>query len=169
MLSQSHFSPCPSLHSQCGRQAARDGSQCKYIFPAMVFINNNCSVISQVEFSYYCCKTVFLDFLEPCFSPMEKPSASAQPFHVDMCCGVSRRDGQPKLHTGQGKGRAQGGSLWSTRVCGSAVGTRQDDVCLAEVGRTGEESGPKDGSFGNWCVCRKSFKILNICKAFSFC
>lgn len=33
--------------------------------------------------------------------------------------------------------------LWSTTVCGLAVGTRQDDVCLAELGRTGEGSGAR--------------------------
>lgn len=114
------------------------------------FTNNNCSMISHTEWKYYCRKALFLDFLEPSSSPMEKPSASAQPGRVDMCCGASRGERQPGLPAGQGEGWVWGAVFGAGQY--EARPWKQDGMTcvwriLAGLGR-GQESALRIGVCG---------------------
>lgn len=113
------------------------------------FTNNNWSMISHIEWKYHCRKALFLDFLAPSSSPTEKPSASAQPSRVDVCCGRAGESGSPGCLRDRRR-MGSGGCLRSRTVCGSAV---EEDgmMCvwriLAGLGR-GQESALRIGVCG---------------------
>lgn len=117
VLSQSHFSPCPSLNSQCGRHVCKRGFL-MWIYFSQIIITwwwaNWSGAITAVKLSS-------LISLSRPLPPWRNLQRQLSPSTWTCIVGWAEEMGSPG--------------------CGLTVGTRQDNVCLAELGRTEEGSG----------------------------